>query len=153
VHDLTIESRPFAGLDSATLYAVLRLRVDVFVVEQRCPYPELDGRDIEASALHVVARGDGNVVGYLRLLTEPDGRRRIGRVCVASVYRRNGVAGRLVTEALRHCDGDEVMLDSQSHLQGWYARHGFEVAGPEFVEDGIPHVPMRRRSGERLEPA
>ena len=141
----TVESRTFADLDVTTLYAIMRLRVDVFVVEQRCLYHELDGRDMEGAALHVVARDSERVVGYLRLLTEPDGSRRIGRVCVARGHRGGGVADRLMAEALRHCDHDAVVLDAQSHLQRWYARHGFVAAGAEFVEDGIPHVPMRRQ--------
>ena len=139
----TIAVSRFSDLDVATLYAVLRLRVQVFVVEQRCPYLELDGRDTEPSALHVIARAGNQVVGYLRLLTEPDGTRRVGRVCVASAHRGEGVSERLLVEALSRCPGNDVVLDSQSYLQQWYARHGFVAAGPEFVEDGIPHVPMR----------
>ena len=134
-----------ADLDLPTLYGILRLRVDVFVVEQRCPYPELDGRDLEDSTLHVVARDGADVVGYLRLLTEPDGTRRIGRVCVAAHRRGGGLAERLMAEALGRCGGYVVVLDAQSHLRRWYENLGFVVAGPEFVEDGVPHVPMRRR--------
>jgi len=143
VPDLTVESRTFADLDPMTLYAILRLRVDVFIVEQRCAYPELDGRDTEASALHITARAGEELVGYLRLLTEPDGTRRIGRVCVARGHRGRGVSERVLLQALSHCVGDVVVLAAQSHLQSWYARHGFAAAGAEFVEDGIPHVPMR----------
>lgn len=137
----------FAGLDPRTLHDLLRLRVDVFVVEQRCAYPELDGRDTEPGTLHLWS-GDP-LVGYLRLLTEPDRTRRIGRVCVASGHRRSGLAGRLVAEALRLAGDDPVVLDAQSHLAGWYERFGFSVHGAGFVEDGIPHVPMRREPRER----
>ncbi len=133
-------------LDPATAYAVLRLRVDVFVVEQQCPYPELDGRDVEPEAVHVWATHGAEVVGCLRILHD-DGVRRIGRVCVRSDHRGQGVAALLVDTALGLCPGDEVVLDAQSYLRGWYARFGFDVAGPEFDEDGIAHVPMRRSAG------
>ncbi len=139
-----IECYDFDHLDATTLYAILRLRVDVFVVEQRCAYPEIDGRDTEATTRHVVARDGDHVVGYLRLLTEPGGARRIGRVCVARDVRGRGVAGGLVAAALNYAGADQVVLDAQTYLQGWYAARGFVVTGPEFVEDGIPHVPMRR---------
>jgi ElaA protein len=138
----------FGSLDPATLYALLRLRVDVFVVEQECPYPELDGRDEEQGTVHLWAADDDDVglppVAYLRMLQEPDGSRRIGRVCVAAGHRGSGLAGRLIDEALRLAGRDVVVLDAQSYLRGWYERLGFGVSGPEFVEDGIPHLPMRR---------
>src|SRR5690606_7197202 len=73
----------FADLDAATLYALLRLRVDVFVVEQRCPYPELDGRDTEPATRHLWLELSRTPVAYLRILAEPDGAARIGRVVVA----------------------------------------------------------------------
>jgi len=132
---------PFRELDNTTLYALLRLRVDVFVVEQECPYPELDGRDTEPETLHLWLEEGGSMLGYLRLLTDPEGR-RIGRVCVALEARGRGVAEALMHAALARCTGP-VVLDAQAHLSGWYERLGFVVAGPRFVEDGIPHVPMR----------
>ncbi len=200
----TVEARiaSFAELDARTLHDLLRLRVDVFVVEQRCPYPELDGRDVEPGTRHVWltrpapadrrpgddadkaveggegdagregdaghvdaggdaenegdGTGDGNdgeadgyggVVAYLRILADPDGLARIGRVVVAPGARGGGHAGRLMTEALAAVGDRPCVLEAQSHLVGFYARHGFAVSGPEYVEDGIPHTPMRRQPG------
>jgi ElaA protein len=131
----------FLDLDGATLYALLRLRVDVFVVEQQCAYPELDGRDTDPDTLHVWVEDAGTVLGYLRLLADPEGA-RIGRVCVALEGRGRGIAEDLMHAALARCTGP-VVLDAQAHLSGWYERLGFVVTGPRFVEDGIPHVPMR----------
>ncbi len=139
-----LRTAAFTSLDTATLYALLRLRVDIFVVEQRCTYPELDGRDLDPGTVHVWATDSGEVVAYLRLLPEPDGARRIGRVCVAARRRGSGLARRLVSEAMRLAEGHPIVLDAQSHLAGWYERLGFGVVGAEFVEDGIPHVAMRR---------
>lgn len=134
----------FVDLDPSTLYALLRLRVDVFVVEQRCPYPELDGRDDEPGARHLWLDRDGPH-GYLRILTEPDGSARIGRVCVAAGSRGSGLSGRLMSAALDLIGpGARVVLDAQAHLVGFYRGFGFVADGPEYLEDGIPHVPMVR---------
>jgi ElaA protein len=135
-------------LDAATLYRILQLRVAVFVVEQRCPYPELDGRDLEPGAEWLWASQDGTVLATLRMLREPDGTVRIGRVATDPAARSGGVAGRLMALALERLAGTvDVVLDAQSPLEGWYRRFGFRRSGPEYVEDGIPHVPMRRVAG------
>jgi ElaA protein len=131
-------------IDPVTLYRLLRLRVDIFVVEQACPYPELDGRDIEPDAVHWWIEEDGTPLTYLRALVEPDGH-RIGRVVTAPAARGRGLAGRLLVHVLDQLPG-AVALSAQSHLAGWYARFGFAPAGPEYLEDGIPHIPMTRRS-------
>jgi len=137
----------WSDLDPATLHDLVRLRVDVFVVEQECPYPELDGRDVEPGTEHVwIAAGDAPVAAYLRVLTEPDGSRRIGRVVTAPAARGAGLGALLVADVLDRHGDVPLVLDAQAHLQGWYARFGFAVDGAEFVEDGIPHVPMRREA-------
>ncbi|MFC5998231.1 GNAT family N-acetyltransferase [Quadrisphaera sp. GCM10027208] len=135
----------WSELDPLTLHAIVRLRVDVFVVEQRCPYPELDGRDVEAGTEHVWVPDDGlAVASYLRVLPEPDDVRRVGRVVTHPTVRGRGLAGALVRDVLARHGARPVVLDAQAHLAGWYGRFGFTATGPEFLEDGIPHVPMRR---------
>ena len=141
-----------AALDDVpprVLYELLKLRVDVFVVEQECAYPELDGRDLEPGALLLWAQdAAGRVLGTLRLLREPGDREhaRIGRVATAREARGLGVAADLMRRALELAGQAEVVLDAQAHLEGWYGRFGFVVDGPAFDEDGIPHVPMRREA-------
>lgn len=134
-----------ADLDIATFYALLRLRVDVFVVEQRCAYPELDGRDLEPSTRHLWTVDDAGPTAYLRVLQEAAAC-RIGRVCTRIDARGARLAAALMTTALNDCVGAPVVLAAQSHLAQWYARFGFEQDGPEFVEDDIAHLPMRRRA-------
>lgn len=141
-----VHSAAFVDLDVATLYALLRMRTDVFVVEQACAYPELDGRDTEAATSHLWTADGAGPTSYLRVLSEPGGARRIGRVCTRGDARGRGLARVLMDAALSLTGTAPVVLDAQSHLQGWYARCGFEPDGPSFVEDGIPHVPMRRRA-------
>ncbi len=133
----------FAELTPFEVYALCRLRVDVFVVEQECPYPELDGRDTEPGTLHLWAEEDGEVVATIRVLDD-GASRAIGRVATATSARGRGLAARLVEEGIELCAGVPVTLGAQAHLQGWYERFGFRVSGPGYVEDGIPHVPMRR---------
>ncbi|MGC5017650.1 GNAT family N-acetyltransferase [Micromonospora sp. DT47] len=134
----------FADLDARTFHDLLKLRIDVFVVEQHCPYPELDGRDVEPGTRHLWLEHDDAPVAYLRILADPGGVARIGRVVVAPAARGGGHAGRLMSEALRQVGGRPCVLEAQSYLVDFYARHGFTVTGPEYVEDDIPHMPMRR---------
>ncbi len=137
----TVHWATFAQLDTATLYALLRLRAEVFVVEQACAYLDLDGRDTEPGTRHAWIDDGGVPVAYLRLLAEGDAT-RIGRVVTASTHRGRGLAARLVESALTGTTG-VVVLDAQVYLRSWYEGYGFTVAGPEFMDDGITHVPMR----------
>lgn len=137
-------------LDAGTLYALLRLRVAVFVVEQECAYQELDGRDLEPGTVHLWFTPDGRPdqpSAYLRILAEPDGSARIGRVCVAPGFRSSGQARALMAAALRLGGDRPCVLEAQSYLVDFYAGYGFRPTGPEYVEDGIAHVPMARPPG------
>lgn len=139
----TIRTLTFDRLDPATAYAVWRLRQDVFVVEQACPYPDLDGRDDEPGTRHVLLEEDGQLLGYARVLDDGD-TWRIGRVVLAGPARGRGLADVVMRAALEGCTDRDVVLDAQAPLAGWYASLGFAVDGAEFLEDGIPHLPMRR---------
>ncbi|GAA2540030.1 GNAT family N-acetyltransferase [Pseudonocardia hydrocarbonoxydans] len=136
-----------ADLDPQTLYALLRLRVEVFVVEQSCAYPELDGRDLEDRARHYWLGGEGRpepVLGTLRLLKERDGGYRIGRLCTAPSARGHGLGRRLVAAVLGEVGDRPCVLDAQEHLVAFYRSFGFEVAGEPYDWDGVTHLPMRR---------
>lgn len=142
---MDIQVLAFDDLDARTAYDVWRLRQDVFVVEQECPYPDLDGRDVETATRHVVGRLDGAVAGYLRVLD--DGAvARVGRVVLARSARGRGLADLLMAAALEVVGARPSVLDAQAPLAGWYAGFGYAVSGPEFLEDGIPHLPMTRSS-------
>jgi ElaA protein len=141
-HD-EIRVASFRDLDTTTLYTLLKLRGDVFVVEQKCFYADLDGRDTEPGTRHVwLARGD-EMLAYLRILDDGDAQ-RIGRVVVAPAARGAGLAQRIMAEALTVVGNRPSVLDAQAHLVAFYTRFGYEVTGPEYLEDGIPHVPMLR---------
>ncbi|WP_158893145.1 GNAT family N-acetyltransferase [Amycolatopsis anabasis] len=136
--------RPGPELTAAELHDILRLRVDVFVVEQKCPYPEIDGHDPLAGTRHFWVPGEAGVDAYLRVLTEPDGRYRIGRVCTAESARGRGLAARLMGAALDFAGDAPSVLDAQTYAQGFYAKFGYRPVGEPFDEDGIPHITMLR---------
>lgn len=144
---------PFAALSAHALYDLLQLRSEVFVVEQACPYLDPDGKDRHPDARHLSGIDErGGLLAYCRLLPpdlafpEPS----IGRVVVAPAERGRGLAHALMREALGQCaqlwPGSALMLGAQQHLAGFYAAHGFAVVSEMYLEDGIPHVDMRREA-------
>jgi ElaA protein len=144
----TVRTARFDELSPRDLHDILRLRSEVFVVEQACLFLEIDGRDPEPAARHLWLRDDtGALAGAARLLHEGGDTWSIGRVVTRPDLRSRGIAARLLTEAIGEADAlgaTAIDLGAQAHLASWYARFGFEVCGAEYVEDGIPHVPMRR---------
>lgn len=138
---------PLAEIAPATLYRILWLRVRVFVVEQAAAYPELDGRDLESETELLWIEEDGEVLATLRVLRD-EGAMRIGRVATDASARGRGLAADLMRAAVERCaeraPGLPIDLDAQLQLEGWYARFGFVVTGESYLEDDIPHVPMRR---------
>ena len=149
---LVVHVAAWDELTPRQLHDILKLRVDVFVVEQECAYPELDGRDVEPATEHVWTADGAGPTAYLRVLREGTGdgdgaARRVGRVCTRKDARGSGLAAELVADVLRRHGSGVVVLDAQSYLVGWYERYGFAATGPEYLDDGIPHVPMRRPRG------
>jgi ElaA protein len=144
---LPVRVATFADLDVLTAYRLWALRAQVFVVEQDCPYLDLDGRDLEPTARHLWVEQDGLPVATLRMLEDSHAGEvvlRIGRVVTAPEARGQGLAAGLVRAALDVAGERTVVLDAQSHLVDWYAGFGFAPSGRGFLDDGIPHTPMRR---------
>jgi ElaA protein len=131
-------------LDAGTLYRILVLRSAVFVVEQNCVYLDPDGRDLEPESRQLWIESDGAMLATLRLLRDPDGSARIGRVATAPSARSSGLASQLMRRAMNLSAAVPIVLDAQTYLLEWYARFGFVRAGEEYLDDGIPHVTMRR---------
>lgn len=137
----------FYELSVEELYAILKLRVNVFVVEQNCPYPELDDRDQEA--VHVWLEDMNGIHAYLRIMDRgvESEHVSIGRVIAAE--RHNGLGTRILSEGVRIAkdmfQADTVYLEAQVYSIPFYQSLGFEVVSEEFLEDGIPHVKMIRK--------
>jgi ElaA protein len=140
----------FDELDARTGYLLWKLRVDVFVVEQHCPYPELDGLDLEPGTRHLWLDDDDRPIAYVRILDDDDVV-RIGRVCVDESHRGEGLAAQLMQAALDEIGMRRSVLDAQAHMAGWYTRFGYAVSGPAFLEDGMPHVTMHRAGSRRAD--
>lgn len=143
----TVDVRRLNEFSAIELYAVLKLRVDVFVVEQECPYPELDGNDINCLHLRLM---DGDELLACARLWRPSNEvlPRIGRVAVSPDHRGKKLGEALMREAIIACEreypGEAIEISAQSHLQRFYGSLGFTVTSEEYVEDGIPHVDMIR---------
>ena len=144
--------KSFSRLGIDELYELLKLRVDVFVVEQNCPYPEMDDKDRHPETLHLAGRRkDGELMAYLRIL--PPGLSfkevSIGRVVVAKESRRQGISDIMIKKALgqinRIWPNENIRIGAQVYLKKFYEFHGFEAASESYFEDGIPHIDMIRR--------
>ena len=139
------------GLDelpARALYELLKLRVDIFVVEQACPYPELDGKDIDA--LHLRLLDGDELLASARLLL-PHGAEdpvKIGRVVVSSSHRGKRLGEALMRESLAACHRlhpeRRTALSAQNHLRGFYESFGFVAVSDVYLEDDIEHVDMVR---------
>lgn len=131
----------FDELDASTLYELLRLRAEVFVVEQDCAFLDLDGCDREPTTIHVWIEGDGRVLGYARVVPGCSAT-EIGRLVTRLDRRGTGIGACVLREAMNLVDGP-LQVKAQARLVEWYESFGFEGVGQPFMEDGIPHVPMR----------
>jgi ElaA protein len=143
-----MEWRRFDELSARLLYRILQFRQAVFVVEQKSPYPDLDGLD--ACARHLLLRVEGALAGYLRLLP-PDGPARcvrIGRVAVAPSRRDQGFARLMMQEGLRLAAADyplcDILVSAQAYLEPFYAGLGFEPISEPYDDFSVPHIDMRR---------
>lgn len=140
-----IQSVTGPELDARQLHDILKLRVNVFVVEQACPYPEIDDQDLLESTTHLWLQDDDGTRAYIRVLgCDTDQQWRIGRVVTRENARGEGLTRLLFTQALNHFGHVETVLDAQSYLHEYYASLGYVRNGDEFIEDGIPHIPMAR---------
>jgi ElaA protein len=149
VSDCSVIVRTSAELSAAELYAVMKLRTDVFFLEQHIDETELDWRDLEPETLHYVVFEGRDAVACLRVLVDAvpehaDARHVIGRVVVRADRRGRGLADALLERAVADAAGAPMMLHAQEYAAGLYARHGFVAFGEGYLEAGIPHVSMYR---------
>jgi len=143
--------KSFDELTNLELYHLLKLRTEIFVVEQNCVYSDMDGKDTDLHALHLFAKESDDVLAYLRILP-PDcsyqGMTAIGRVVTAHNARGKGIGHDLMERAINavldRWPEYPCQLSAQAHLQQFYGAHGFVSIGEEYLEDGIPHIAMRR---------
>ncbi|HEY6641210.1 GNAT family N-acetyltransferase [Povalibacter sp.] len=135
-------------LSTRQLYALFAAREAVFVVEQTCPYQELDGLDLEAR--HLIGWSDDAVAAYLRVLAPgvKFAETALGRVLTTTDFRGTGIGRELMQRALDYTDmqyaAHGVRISAQAHLQRFYGSFGFTAVSQQYLEDGITHIEMLR---------
>jgi ElaA protein len=138
----------FSELTLEQLYACLALRADIFVVEQKCPYLDPDGKDI--FALHLLGTENNSLAAYIRLFPPADIENYIvfGRVITARSARNKGYGKKLIQELLNYCEshfpGVSIKCSAQYYLKKFYEGFGFKIYGEIYEEDGIPHIAMQK---------
>lgn len=136
--------KPYDELTLDELYEILRLRVSVFVVEQNCPYTEIDGRD--KGAVHVYFRDDEGIQAYLRVLDKDETHPYPALGRVISMKRRCGLGTKLLAEGIRIArekfGAGQIYLEAQTYAKPFYENMGFRQVSEVFPEDGIPHIDM-----------
>ncbi|MEW3091881.1 GNAT family N-acetyltransferase [Escherichia coli] len=139
-----------SDLSVSQLYALLQLRCAVFVVEQNCPYQDIDGDDLEGENRHILGWHNGILVAYARILKSDDELQPvvIGRVIVSEALRGEKIGQQLMSKALESCTRrwpeKPIYLGAQAHLQNFYGQFGFIPVTDIYEEDGIPHIGMAR---------
>lgn len=142
--------KDFDSLDIYELHDILQLRSEVFVVEQDCVYQDIDGKDHKA--LHVYGKQDGKIVTYTRCF--PPGyyfdQAAIGRVVVHPDYRKNDLGKKIMRASIEAIEDtyqtSNITLSAQTYLGRFYSDLGFQAVGEEYLEDGIPHVKMIKKT-------
>lgn len=144
---MTIVTKHFRDLSPEEIYEILRLRAEVFVVEQTCVYQDLDGNDTDAWHCYI-KDGQNQTVGCCRVFKYSDKYCQIGRVVTAKRVRGQGYGAQLMLTgidlAAEHYPAMPIMIHAQSYATGFYERFGFEISSEEFLEDDIPHHEMTR---------
>lgn len=133
------------------LYDIIKLRVDVFVVEQNCPYYELDGKD--KAAYHVFCRENGKMNAYLRVLDRGISFDTVSLGRVISLKRHCGLGTELLKKGIKVAkekyNADKITIEAQTYARKFYEGVGFVKISDEFIEDGIPHILMELKITER----
>ncbi len=133
--------KSFYELTVDELYEILKLRADVFVIEQKCIYPDIDGKDQQS--LHVFLKDKQEIVAYLRVILSQD--IRIGRVI--SKYRGQGLGTKVLKAGIQaaksHACAQSITIEAQTYAKEFYEKQGFVQTSDEFFEDGIPHIEMK----------
>lgn len=142
-------TKEFNKLSIEELYSLLKLRSDIFVVEQDCVYLDIDGKDQEA--IHIIGKIDGQIIAYARGFPKDfyfKNAVALGRVIVKEGFRKQGFAHKLIEYSigsLINSYGNGVIkISAQQHLEKFYKQHGFKRIGEGYLEDGIPHYSMVR---------
>ena len=139
---MEMKSKFFSELSTNELYKILKIRAEIFVVEQNCVYQDMDDKDYDS--LHIFFEDGGRVVAYLRAFAKDEDTVQMGRVL--TLEHGKGLGGKLLKEGIEQIrkkqNPKKIYIEAQCYATGFYEREGFVVCSDEFLEDGIPHVQM-----------
>lgn len=142
---MKIQFSKLEDISSILLFSMLKLRQDIFCIEQNCLYPDLDATD--TSAIHALALQENNCVATARIFQDANLTIHIGRIAVDKQLRSKGLGRDLVNECLNYCNqnftNQSIEISAQLHLKNYYNKLGFKELGPSYFEDSIPHIKMR----------
>jgi ElaA protein len=137
--------KKFSELTTTEFFDIVKLRIAVFVVEQHCPYQEVD--DVDECAIHTWLQEEADIVGYTRIMDRGE-TVSFGRVLINPTYRKQGLGNKLLEETLRVIEekfpNKPIIIGAQAHLSDFYGAFGFEEVSDVYLEDGIPHVQMKK---------
>ncbi|MGX4598111.1 GNAT family N-acetyltransferase [Faecalimicrobium sp. JNUCC 81] len=138
--------KTFKELTTDELYKILQLRNEVFIVEQECPYQDIDGKDNES--YHIFLKKDNEVIAYSRILKKGISYEQasIGRVIVKKDYRGGSIAKDMLLKSISFIENSlhekEIKIQAQAYLDKFYSSLGFEKISDVYLEDNIPHMDM-----------
>ena len=140
-------SKNFQALTTEELYKILAIRAEVFVVEQNCPYQDVDGKDLHS--IHILGYHNDELVAYARVLEQGisyNDYASIGRIVTSPSIRGKNHGHELVDYAIKICQknypGQPIKISAQAHLEKFYNTHSFKTTGEAYLEDDIPHIGM-----------
>ncbi|WP_200831881.1 GNAT family N-acetyltransferase [Aquimarina sp. AU474] len=143
---IRFEVKRFDELSTVELYKILRLRAEVFIVEQQCVYQDIDNKD--QNSLHVIGYKEKKIIAYTRIFDAGDyfENASIGRVVISKKERQFGYGHDLIKESImaveKNYKTNIIKISAQTYLKKFYESHGFLQVGEEYLEDDIPHVGM-----------
>ncbi|MFT4186801.1 MAG: GNAT family N-acetyltransferase [Micrococcaceae bacterium] len=137
-----IKDATIVDISARELWALFKIRGDVFTVEQQVTVPEIDEFDGLPETRHVWLEIVGEVAAVLRVLKDEVNNDIIGRVATAKPYRGHGYAGKLIEYVLENSSSPVIKLGAQAHLENWYKKFGFKRNGPTYMDADIIHIPM-----------
>ena len=141
---MELKTKYFNELSTIELYEILKARSQIFVIEQKCIYQDLD--DIDYKSIHIFYQQDNKVIAYLRIFPKEENWDIVQMGRVLSIEHGKGLGGKVLKEGIKFIkekiNAKKIYIEAQCHVIGFYKREGFKICSEEFLEDGIPHIKM-----------
>ncbi len=141
---MELKTKYFNELSTIELYEILKARSQIFVIEQKCIYQDLD--DIDYKSVHIFYQQDNKVIAYLRIFPKEENWDIVQMGRVLSIEHGKGLGGKVLKEGIKFIkekiNAKKIYIEAQCYVIGFYKREGFKICSEEFLEDGIPHIKM-----------